>query len=57
MDVRQVIKGKSREELYAWIDKPSAINKYTTMPPLASGISGENRQRVINSILDYLQAI
>ena len=57
MDVRQVIKGKSREELYEWIDKPSAINKYTTMPPLASAISGENRQRVINSILDYLQAI
>lgn len=57
MDVRQVIKGRSREELYEWIDEPSAINKYTTMPPLAPGITGENRQRVINSILDYLQSI
>ena len=57
MDVRQVIKGQSREDLYGWIDKPSAINKYTTMPPLASGITGENRQRTINAIIDYLQAI
>lgn len=57
MDVRQVIKALSREELYEWIDKPSAINKYTAMPPLAPGITGENRQRTINSIIDYLQAI
>jgi len=57
MDVRQVIKALSREELYEWIDKPSAINKYTSMPPLAPGITGENRQRTINSIIDYLQAI
>jgi len=57
MDVRQVIKALSREELYEWIDKPSAINKYTEMPPLAPGITGENRQRTINSIIDYLQAI
>lgn len=57
MDVRQIIKGRSREELYEWIDRPSAINKYTSMPPLAPGITGENRVRVINSILDYLQSI
>ncbi|MCK5383877.1 MAG: cytochrome c [Gammaproteobacteria bacterium] len=57
MDVRQVIKGKSRDDLYDWIDNPSAINKYTAMPPLDPGVTGDNRQRVINQIIDYLQAI
>lgn len=56
MDLRQSIKGRTRQELYDWIDKPADINKFTTMPPLDPGITGENRQRTINRIIDYLQA-
>ena len=56
MDMRQSIKGRSRQELYDWVDKPRKINKFTTMPPLDPGITGENRQRTINQIIDYLQA-
>jgi mono/diheme cytochrome c family protein len=57
MDIRQSIKGRSREELYEWIDAPSAINKFTTMPPFNPGVTGENRKQLINLIIDYLQAI
>ena len=57
MDIRQSIKGRSREELYEWIDTPSAVNKFTAMPPLDPGVTGESRERVINRIIDYLQAI
>ena len=57
MDIRQSIKGRSREELYEWIDTPLAINKFTTMPPLNPGVTGENREQLINRIIDYLQAI
>ncbi len=57
MDIRQSIKGRSREELYEWIDRPSTINKFTTMPPLDPGVTGETRKQLINRIIDYLQAI
>ncbi len=57
MDVKQSIKGRTRQELYDWIDNPLAINRYTAMPPLDPGITGDNRQQTINQIIDYLQAI
>ena len=56
MDMRQSIKGRSRSELYDWIDNPEGINKFTAMPPLDPGLKGEGRTRVINQIIDYLQA-
>jgi len=56
MDMRQSIKGRSRDELYDWIDKPAGINKFTAMPPLDPGFKGEDRTRIINRIIDYLQA-
>ena len=57
LDLRQTVKGRSRKELRDWIDNPAAINKFTAMPPLDPGIKGEHRERVINNIIDYLQAI
>jgi len=56
MDMRQSIKGRTRSELYEWIDKPAGINKFTAMPPLDPGFKGEDRKRIINQIIDYLQA-
>jgi mono/diheme cytochrome c family protein len=56
MDLREAIKGRSRSDLRDWIDNPVAINRFTAMPPLDPGITGENRERVINQIIDYLQA-
>jgi mono/diheme cytochrome c family protein len=56
MDIRQSIKGRSRSELFDWIDNPKAINKFTAMPPLDPGLKGEDRNRVINQLLDFLQA-
>lgn len=56
MDIRQSIKGRSRSELFDWIDNPLGINKFTAMPPLDPGLKGEDRTRVINQLIDYIQA-
>jgi len=56
MDLRETIKGRSRKELQDWIDNPAAINKFTAMPPLDPGLKGEDRERIINRIIEFLQA-
>lgn len=44
-------------DLKAWIDSPSRIKPGTTMPPLARTLPEAERQRIIERIVRYLEAI
>jgi mono/diheme cytochrome c family protein len=55
-DMKQLVAGKSREELRAWINDPGKVRP-TTMPPLNANLDAAERERVIEQIIDYLQAI
>jgi mono/diheme cytochrome c family protein len=55
-DMTQLVAGKSRETLRAWIDAPGKIRP-TTMPPLNTCLDPGERARVIGQIVDYLEAL
>jgi hypothetical protein len=55
-DMKQLVTGKSREELRAWINDPGQVRP-TTMPPLNTNLDARERARVIEQIIDYLEAI
>ena len=55
-DMKQLVTGKSREILRAWINDPGKVRP-TTMPPLNTNLDARERARVIEQIIDYLEAI
>ena len=55
--MKQLVTGKSREELRAWIDAPKTLRPATTMPPLNPKLDDKNRARVIDQIVDYLETL
>jgi mono/diheme cytochrome c family protein len=55
-DMRLLITGKSRDELRAWISDPRTIRATTTMPPLNRNLDDKERARVIDQIVDFLEA-
>lgn len=56
-DMKQLVTGKSRGELRTWIDDPKTIRPGTTMPPFNDKLDDEERERVIDQIVDYLELL
>jgi len=56
-DMRQLVEGKSRDELRAWISCPVSRNSDTTMPPLNVKLDKQERDQVIEQVIDYLEAL
>ncbi len=56
-DLRELLKGKSREELRAWISCPGSLRPKTTMPPLNVNLDKQERDLVIERIMDYLDTL
>jgi mono/diheme cytochrome c family protein len=57
VDLRQLVKGKTRDELRAWISTPSSLRPGTTMPPLNVYLGDQERSQVIERIIDYLETL
>jgi len=54
--MKQLVAGKSREELLAWINDPGKVRP-TTVPPLNANLDDGERARIIEQIIDYLVAL
>jgi len=57
IDLRELVKGKSRDELHAWISSPGSLRPGTTMPPLNVHLDKQERIQVIERIIDYLDTL
>jgi mono/diheme cytochrome c family protein len=57
VNLRQLVNGKSRDELRAWINSPGSIRPGTTMPPLNVHLGKQERSQVIERIIDYLESL
>jgi mono/diheme cytochrome c family protein len=57
VDLRQLVKGKPRDELHAWISCPSSRRPDTSMPPLNTHLDKQERDQVIERIIDYLETL
>jgi mono/diheme cytochrome c family protein len=55
-DMKQLVAGKSREQLRAWINDPGKVRP-TTMPPLNTKLDDKERARVIEQIANYLESL
>ena len=56
-DMKQLVTGKTRDELRSWISDPKTIRPTTTMPPFNDKLDDEERAQVIDQIVDYLELI
>jgi mono/diheme cytochrome c family protein len=56
-DMKQLVTGKTRNELQSWIDNPGKIRYGTTMPPFNDKLQGEERSQLIDQIVDYLEML
>lgn len=56
-DLRQLVHGKSREDLRAWISAPASVRAGTNMPPLNVNLDRQERSQVIERIIDYLETL
>jgi mono/diheme cytochrome c family protein len=56
-DMRALVKGKSGEELRAWISCPDSLRPGTTMPPLNVHLDRQERNQVIERISGYLETL
>ena len=57
VDLRYLLRGKSREVLRAWISCPDSLRPGTTMPPLNVNLDSRERRQVTERILDYLESL
>jgi len=57
VDLRQLVKRKSRDELRAWINSPGSLRPGTSMPPLNVYLGKREREQVIERIIDYLETL
>jgi cytochrome c2 len=57
VDMRQLVNGKSRDELRAWINSPASLRPGTSMPPLNVYLDKQERSLVIERIVDYLESL
>jgi hypothetical protein len=55
--MKQLVSGKSRAGLRAWINAPKTIRPTTTMPALSTKLDNKKRARIIDQIVDYLEAL
>ena len=56
-DMKQLVTGKTRAQLRDWINAPKTIRPDTTMPALNTKLDDRERARVIEQIVDYLEAL
>ena len=56
-DLRQLVSGKSRDVLRTWISDPGKLRSGTGMPPLNPDLGKEEREQVIDRLLDYLESL
>jgi mono/diheme cytochrome c family protein len=57
VNLRELVKGKSRDELRAWISCPGSVRPETNMPPLNTRLGKQERSQVIERIIDYLETL
>lgn len=56
-DMKQLVTGKSRDYLRSLISDPKTIRPEPAMPPLNTKLEKNERARVIEQIVDYLEAL
>jgi len=54
-DLRQRVRGMSRDELRTWISCPRSMRGGTTMPPLNTRLGRKEREQLVERIIDYLE--
>jgi hypothetical protein len=57
INLRQLVKGMSRDKLRVWIGRPGSLRPGTNMPPLNTRLGKQERSRVIERIIDYLETL
>ena len=53
-DMRELVSGKSRDELHALISDPRSVRPETKMPPLNTNLCKDERARIVDQIIDFL---
>jgi len=56
-DLRDLLHGKTRDVLRAWITAPGSLRPGTPMPPLNVNLDAPERRQVTERILDYLESL
>jgi len=56
-DMKQLVHGKSRNDLRAWISDPQKVRCSTTMPAIDTGLDKVEQDRIVDRIIDFLEAL
>lgn len=56
-DIKQLVTGKTRNELRSWVDNHRKVSPGTNMPRLNENLEDKERARVIDQIVDFLELL